>query len=141
MRNCKGQTVAVLLLAFTSLAALVSCSGKASDVTKEKNVTIRPWQYCEGCKVTADLFSLAVNNHILQLKKSGKTKTVDAISLLDYFCDKGEFSEYQSFIKMSCIKILGEHRIPFVESFQGDATETSMTNKMDSYLRKKHVRN
>lgn len=85
------------------------------------------------------MYSRALNDHILQLKKSKKSKTVDAMGLLDHFCDRDEFSEYRSFIKMSCIKILDEFRLTFLESFQGNATETSMTNKKELYARKKHV--
>jgi len=132
-----GAVVAVLFLVIVHIA-FISCS-KSNEETNDKNVTIRPWQYCEGCKVTSDMYSRAVNDHILHLKKTGKNKTVDAKALLDHFCDRNEFSEYRSFIQMSCIKILDEFQMPFLESFQGNATETSMTNKKESYARKKHV--
>ena len=127
-----------LLCLFITCIPFISC-GKVNEETNDKNVTIRPWQYCEGCKITSDMYSRAVNDHILLLKKSRKSKTVDAMGLLDHFCDRDEFSEYRSFIKMSCIKILDEFRVTFLESFQGNATETSMTNKKELYARKKHV--
>ena len=125
-----------LLCLFIACIPFISC-GKINEETNDKNVTIRPWQYCEGCKITSDMYSRAVNDHILLLKKSRKSKTVDAMGLLDHFCDRDEFSEYRSFIKMSCIKILDEFRVTFLESFQGNATETSMTNKKELYTRKK----
>ena len=132
------RAVVVVLCLFIACIPFISC-GTINEETNDKNVTIRPWQYCEGCKVTSDMYSRALNDHILQLKKSRKSKTVDAIGLLDHFCDRIEFSEYRSFIKMSCIKILDEFRVTFLESFQGNATETSMTNKKELYARKKHV--
>lgn len=141
MHRIHHSSILISLLFLTSLVSnlFLYTFALSSDEKNANNVTIKSWEYCQGCRELVDIYSKAVNDEMLNLKKKASSKTIDAGSLIDHFCDGEIFLEYQDFVKLSCIKILEEFRIPFLESFKGTTSESLVTNKKESFTKKQKV--
>jgi predicted DNA binding protein len=106
------------------------------------NVTITAWQYCEGCKLTVDIYAQVAAKKLKLLDKlpKGEEKVLDAAKVVENLCDNELFNSYGEFGKYSCIKVLEEeHRIKFLEEFAGSTTITSLLNKKGIFEKKQKV--
>jgi hypothetical protein len=106
------------------------------------NVTITAWQYCEGCKLTVDIYAQVTAKQLKLLDKlpKGEKKVLDAAKVVENLCDNQLFESYGDFGKYSCMKVLEEeHRIKFLEEFAGSTTITSMLNKKGIFEKKQKV--
>jgi hypothetical protein len=107
-----------------------------------RNETIRPWQYCIGCKQTV--------HHYLQLtaqrldnmqKKSKPAQTVVEGNELSFrMCDDVYFRQFQPFVEYSCIKLMNDGAKTFLEEFTGAFTSKTILDKTENFQRKRHVR-
>lgn len=121
------------------LAILCSCRAKEAVVP---NVTITAWQYCQGCKITVDIYSKVAAQELKLLDKlpKGEKKIMDAAKVVDHLCDNTMFQSYGAFGSYSCIKVLDdEHRLKFLEEFAGSTTIADLLNKKGIFDKKKKV--
>jgi hypothetical protein len=120
----------VILCSYTTIASTVP------------NVTITAWQYCEGCKVTVDIYSHVAANELRTMDKAppGQRKQLDAGRLVDHLCDNPLFQKYGEFSSYSCIKTLDdEYRLKFLEAFAGTTRASTLLNKRSIFDRKRKV--
>jgi hypothetical protein len=115
----------------------------AVNAAPAPNVTITAWQYCEGCKLTVDIYAQVAAKELKLLDKlpKGEKKVLDAAKAVENLCDNELFNSYGDFGKYSCMKVLEEeHRIKFLEEFAGSTTITSLLNKKGIFEKKQKVR-
>ncbi len=97
--------------------------GLSKDRNKEISITSN--QYCEGCKAFAIEYSNLVSIELNKMRKNkieeGATLQIDD-KFLHHLCDSKVFSEYDSIVKYSCIKILDELPSEFLIHFEGMST-------------------
>lgn len=107
------------------------------------NVTINAWQYCYGCKETVNAYSRAAVAELNMLEKLPKkdTKVLDAVKVMDHLCDGAYFKTLGAFAKYSCIKVLDEHRVQFLEEFAGSTSIPNLSSKKNILDKKKKVCN
>jgi hypothetical protein len=142
-RNCLFPSLLILILA--NFGRLINSSKAKKD--KNKNIKEQPiinitkWQYCEGCKLTAILYTEVLGKEMDKMQKlkiTGGT-TVDAFKLAKNLCDNDYFSVYQDYIKYSCIRILNQYAQPFIEAFVGSGSRSIMHESSERYERTKTV--
>jgi hypothetical protein len=107
-----------------------------------KNVTITSWQFCEGCKLTIDVYAERITNEMKKMIKSGKPSGSELVAnnVVDGLCESDNFAKYNDFVKWSCTKIFEEFRVPFLEAFQGTLSQFSTITKADIYDKRMEVR-
>ncbi len=130
----------MLRLFIACLVVLFSVSVVVS--TDAPNVTITAWQYCEGCKLTVDIYSQVAAKELKKLDNlpKGEKKVLDASKAVENLCDSTLFDAYGDFGKYSCMKVLEEeYRIKFLEEFAGSTTITSLLNKKAIFEKKQRV--
>lgn len=126
-------TITLLLAAFCHIASAASSA---------PNVTITAWQYCQGCKITVDIYSKVAARELKLLDKlpAGQKKVMDAAKAVDHLCDNPMFYHYGDFGSFSCIKVLeDESRQKFLEEFAGTTSMNGLLNKRGIYDKKKKV--
>ena len=114
----------------------------SSFCKSESNVTITAWQYCQGCKITVDLYAHVAAKELKLLDKLPKNekKVLDAAKVVDYLCDNSQLHSFRNFAKYSCIKVLDDDtRVKFLEEFAGSTSIPSLLNKKGIYEKKKKV--
>ena len=131
----------LLLCLFSICVAKKSRRQSNDEVATAKEVQVKAWEYCEGCKATVELYAILSSDRLKQMQKSGvaQGEVMEAQTLLEGICDNPHFNKYASFIKYSCIKVLEDFRLPFLESFVGKADASSATVLNTVYSRKKEV--
>ena len=123
-------TVLFLLVLLTILYS-VEC--KKKSVQKKDNQTISPWEYCEGCKVTVDLYSQLSQKKLAEMQAAGVKHgtSFDANTVIPGMCDNEDFaSNYAPAMKWSCIKIIEENATKFLLPFEGDSSAAGAKIKL-----------
>eukprot|EP00349_Pseudokeronopsis_sp_Brazil_P000474 CAMPEP_0202962958 /NCGR_PEP_ID=MMETSP1396-20130829/6972_1 /ASSEMBLY_ACC=CAM_ASM_000872 /TAXON_ID= /ORGANISM="Pseudokeronopsis sp., Strain Brazil" /LENGTH=261 /DNA_ID=CAMNT_0049683813 /DNA_START=64 /DNA_END=849 /DNA_ORIENTATION=- len=108
-----------------------------ADDSNKDAVTIRPWQYCQGCKHLVNLYVKLTTQQLLQMKKKGvpSKSALEGNHIAERICDDPSFYNLQPFMRWSCVKIISEHIKDFLESFTGQFTANDIQNKADNFLR------
>lgn len=121
-------------------AAVFVCNSQPS-LEPDENVTLRPWQYCEGCKHAVHLYSTVSAAELQRMYKAKvpNKSQMEAGDLAEGLCDNVYYSDYQPFIRWSCVKIMHESRVQFLDEFAGEATLANRLSKAENFRRKRHV--
>lgn len=125
-----------MLILFLAWTVMPSTAGPAP------NVTINAWQYCYGCKETVNAYAraaVAELNLFEKLPKKDK-KVLDAAKVMDHLCDSPYFKTFGLFAKYSCIKVLDEHRMKFLEEFSGSTSIPDLSSKKSILDKKEKVK-
>ena len=136
----------LLILILTNFGRLINSSKAKKNKNKnikdtQPTINITKWQYCEGCKLTAILYTEVLGKEMDKMQKlkiTGGTK-VDAFKLAKNLCDNDYFNVYQDYIKYSCIRILNQYAQPFIEAFVGSGSRSIMHESSERYERTKTV--
>lgn len=126
-----------VILLMTFLCAVVS----KEDSDKPDTVQIRPWQYCQGCKYTVELYAKVAADRLKQQKKAGGPAAMAGEEILESLCEDSAFFNLQPYMRWSCMKLLGENMNEFLEEFAGQFTATDLINKADNFKRARRVSN
>lgn len=126
-----------VLTALSFVLCVVVCAAS----TAPPNVTINAWQYCYGCRETVNAYAKAAVTELHRLEKLPKKdkKVLDAAMVMDHLCDSAYFKSFGAFAKYSCIKVLDEHRVKFLEEFSGATSIPDLSSKKDVLDKKKKV--
>jgi len=110
-------------------------------IEAEDSVTIRPWQYCEGCKHAVYLYSTVSAAELQRMYKAKvpNRSQMEAGDLAEGLCDNVYYSDFQPFLRWSCIKIMHENRVKFLEEFAGEATLANRLSNAENFRRKRHI--
>lgn len=106
---------------------------------KTETVTIHPWQYCQGCKYTVELYAKVAADRLKQQKKIGGPAAMAGEEILETLCEDPAFFNMQSYMRWGCMKLLGEHMNEFLAEFAGQFTATDLMNKADNFKRARKV--
>ena len=112
------------------------------NAVPKANQTIEPWEYCEGCKLTVDLYSRLTSEKMAEMQAAHEdsSSAVDADSLVKGMCDNTEFSAtYKPAAKYSCIKLLDENRSAFLNAWVGSSSAALAMSKGGVFEKKKDV--
>ena len=74
-----------------------------------------------GCQQTVEIMSRLATTGLKNMdrQKSDPDETVDLTKLSNGLCSRKEFTRFQPFVEDSCIKILNEHKLHFLNIFAG----------------------
>ncbi len=111
------------------------------DTEPVATAKITPWEYCEGCKETVNLFADVSAKALQQMQKDGEggEGMLEIQKLISLLCDNPQLDKFNPFVKYSCMKIMDEKRLPFLTSFEGSASAATATQKGVVYERRKSV--
>lgn len=124
------------------LVALACRVVMAQEDGENGKIVIRPWQYCEGCKHTVQLYTMLTKDKLknMQSRAVPSKTTVEANEVAQGICDHVSFFSMQPFMRYSCMKIMDEASQNFLEEFTGHLTVSDLQSKADSFKRKRRVR-
>lgn len=130
-----------LVLSLTLLLIALFCIAAGQEESdKAETVSIHPWQYCQGCKYTVELYAKVAADRLKQQKKAGGPAAMAGEEILGTLCEDPAFFNMQSYMRWSCMKLLGEHMDEFLAEFAGQFTATDLMNKADNFKRARRVR-
>ena len=136
----------VLEFIVVCLGILISASAKKAKKTKEvvqkTNESITPWEYCEGCKISVDLFSNRATKRLAEMQsnhvKSGEVFNAD--SVVQGMCDAEELTaNYIPAMKWSCVKITSDNLTAFLNPWLGSASAADSSAKGGVFEKKREV--
>jgi hypothetical protein len=115
---------------------------KADSTVEREKITIRPWQFCEGCKVTVDAYANRSSTIMTEMKTAGlpSGSDVNANAVAKGLCSLAAFETYETFIKNSCVKIINEFELPFLKVFEGSMLNDANGIKADMFEKRREVR-
>ena len=103
-------------------------------------VNISKWEYCEGCKVTVDAYSLASYKRMkdMQSQKVPDFEILESSALVEGICDSQPFEElYDAAMKHSCIKIFNDHQTEFGKVFEGKIGVLTVNAPNEVYMKRR----
>jgi hypothetical protein len=137
----------IILLIFVVIQFLfLSGSAKKKPSSKPKEdesdtVTIRPWQYCQGCKHTVQLYAILSAKEMARMKKKGipSKSQMDSVSIANGMCEHDNFYSFKPFVRWSCVKIIQESSQMLLQAFLGNQSASDMIGKHENFKRKQQV--
>jgi len=133
-----------MLVAFlqsaTPIAATTADKGSEEEPVPEK-VTIKSWEFCEGCKSTVNLFSKIFAKELGKMQRGGvpSFSSFEAASVVNLICDDEYFNQFVPAVRYSCINIMDNHREQFLRHFTGNASAVTVANKALVFSRKREI--
>lgn len=133
---------------FVNLIFLVLCSicfSEELDIEQssggKRTVTIKKWEYCLGCKYTVEAYANVASKKIQDMEKEGHpTDTrVDAATIGNNICDAATFGNFETYIQHSCIKIMTDHSLDFLKTFEGSLTSSIAYSKGEMFSRARDI--
>jgi hypothetical protein len=116
---------------------------KGKAVPKMENQSVTPWEYCEGCKVTVDLYAELAVQEMRQMQMFGvkEGEVFAAEKIIHNMCDNADFNaRHIPAMKFSCIKITSDNLTDFLDPWQGAASAATMGSKGVVFDIKQEVR-
>jgi hypothetical protein len=116
---------------------------KGKAVPKMENQSVTPWEYCEGCKVTVDLYAELALQEMRQMQMFGvkEGEVFAAEKIIHNMCDNADFNaRHIPAMKFSCIKVTGDNLTDFLDPWQGAASAATMGSKGVVFDIKQEVR-
>lgn len=107
----------------------------------KESVSISPMEYCEGCKLTVELYNELASNELSKMQDKGLVdgSAFEASDVINGICENKYMDQYSSSIKYACIKIMNEFENKFLESFIGTLSAATMHSSNYIYERKKEI--
>jgi hypothetical protein len=152
------QRLSIVVIAVALLAVLLcpdivdAKKGKASSssakrrgngAVKPENQTVTPWEFCEGCKVTVDLYAQLASTQMQEMQRNGVKdgETFSAEEVVKNMCDNPDFNAaYIPAMKYSCIKVTSDNLTKFLDPWAGSASAASLGSKGNVFDNKQEVR-
>ena len=97
----------------------------AAPPTPKENQTITPWEYCEACKATVDLYSRLSTAKLQSMQNSGAKpgSALEASSILEGMCENEEFVDsYIPAMRYGCYKLTYDNVTKFLTPFEGQSS-------------------
>lgn len=141
----RAQARIIVYLLLPQILLLLSISlwkSEATDTGSEpESVTIKSWEFCEGCKQTVNLFSRIFAQELSDMNKKGVApfSAFEAGNIINLVCDNSYFEQFVPSVKYSCINLMDKHRVQILEHFTGNASAVTVANKAQVFERKKHI--
>lgn len=135
----KMQSLSLLLSLTLLLVTLFYIVAVQEESDKAETVSIHPWQYCQGCKYTVELYAKVAADRLKQQKKAGGPAAMAGEEILGTLCEDPAFFNMQSYMRWSCMKVLGDNMNEFLAEFAGQFTATDLMNKADNFKRARRV--
>ena len=147
----KAANFVYLLLPLLLLLSISLCSSRAANdgvgggglnapggSEPIESVTIKSWEFCEGCKETVNLFSRVFAQELSHMNKKGVApfSAFEAGNIVNLICDNAYFEQYVPSIKYSCINLMEKHRVEILEHFTGNASAVTVANKAQVFEKK-----
>lgn len=97
--------VAFILCLF--LALVIGKKSRSREKEAKENVSITPWEYCEGCKTTVQAFVRKTTLKLGEMHAAGEAqmKAVDAGDLVKDLCEYQDMKLYRPFVRVRDIVI------------------------------------
>jgi hypothetical protein len=133
------QSLSLLLSLTLLLVTLFYIVAVQEESDKAETVSIHPWQYCQGCKYTVELYAKVAADRLKQQKKAGGPAAMAGEEILGTLCEDPAFFNMQSYMRWSCMKVLGDNMNEFLAEFAGQFTATDLMNKADNFKRARRV--
>lgn len=107
--------------------------------SERDSVTISPWEYCEGCKRSVQLFSQRVSKKFKAMQSAHlpSGEKLEAVQLIDGICEDELLREYSPSVRYSCLNLLAnpENITQFLLPWEGDSSMSMSIAKGDVYDR------
>jgi hypothetical protein len=107
----------------------------------QETVSITPMEYCEGCKITVELYIKLASKELTIMQEQGKIdgSPFEATDVINDICEDKYMNQYSSKVKYACIKVINEFETKFLESFVGTFSAATMKSSNYIYERKKEI--
>jgi hypothetical protein len=95
-----------------------------------------------GCKATVELFTTIATSRIVQMQEAGRPvgEDLDITNIVNEVCHHQHMTQYQPFVQYACEKLMQDHRMDFLETFDGtDASSAFSTVKGNVFHKTKEV--
>ena len=139
---CGRAAVLVAIVLLISGTQSESKKAKHNRKPKTENQTLTPWEYCEGCKVTVDLYANLALQGMQDMQKNGikDGEVFAAEKVVEGMCDNVHFNEqFIPAMKWGCIKVTSENLTKFLDPWAGSASAATMGTKSNVFDIKKEV--
>jgi len=109
---------------------LIICWGAVLARESSVSAIISQEQYCEGCQLTVEAYSLLIAKEIKRLLTFTHKAdvVVDIVEVLDNTCGDEMLTVHKDFVKYSCMKMVDEVGEKLLEEFSGPLTMFSLTD-------------
>lgn len=113
---------------FLTYVVLVIYWGAVMAREPSVSAVISPEQYCEGCQLTVEAYSLLIAQEIKRLLAFTHKDdvVVDIVEVLDNTCGDEMITVHKDFVRYSCMKMVDEVGDKLLQEFTGDSTLWSL---------------
>ena len=135
------HAVFLLVLALIVFSCAHANKGTADRPDEDvPTVTVSKWQYCYGCQQTNIAYANSIVDMLKKVVKGGgKDRVVNSDEALNLLCDRPYFDDYYSFVRHSCMKIVGDHGIEMATQYSGNTNTAFLSSKKEVYQISKQV--